>query len=94
MYNNKEKISANEINKYTFCNYQWYYERLYGSKNIRNEYKKRNESLNLISYTKIKLNKGVKFHNRYLLKRKILSILKSMFIIILIVLCSFIFLKL
>ena len=26
----RETISAHEINKYDYCPYQWYYERLYG----------------------------------------------------------------
>nr|WP_317359380.1 hypothetical protein [uncultured Tyzzerella sp.] len=39
MYNKDEKISASEINKYCYCQYSWYYERLYGKKHIRESYK-------------------------------------------------------
>lgn len=36
MFNDKKTITPNEINKFTYCPYQWYYERYYGSKGIRN----------------------------------------------------------
>ena len=39
MYNDSEKISANEINKYCYCQYSWYYGILYEQKNIRESYK-------------------------------------------------------
>lgn len=31
----KKPISASEINRYTYCPYQWYYERIYGTKELR-----------------------------------------------------------
>ena len=31
----RETISAHEINKYDYCPYQWYYERLYGRAELR-----------------------------------------------------------
>ena len=47
MYNDKETISANEINKFAYCPYQWYYERLYGRKKLRELELERNERLGL-----------------------------------------------
>lgn len=82
--NNSEKISANEINKYTFCPYQWYYERLYGTKYIRQKLKERNENLNLKDTNYSNFKKGLKFHNNYILKRKF-KILLKIFILILII---------
>ena len=34
----RETISAHEINKYDYCPYQWYYERLYGRAELRRLY--------------------------------------------------------
>lgn len=82
MYNESEKISASEINKYTFCPYQWYYERLYGSKYIRKKYNERNDALNLKDATLSNFTRGINFHNNYRLKRKIISIIKVMILLI------------
>ncbi|MDE6182043.1 MAG: PD-(D/E)XK nuclease family protein, partial [Eubacteriales bacterium] len=60
MHNDNEKISANEINKYSFCPYQWYYERLYGAKYIREKQKERNQALGLKDKTLSNFNKGIK----------------------------------
>ena len=38
----RETISAHEINKYDYCPYQWYYERLYGRAELRRLYTQRN----------------------------------------------------
>ena len=29
------KISANEINRFVYCPYQWYYRRYYGQKDLK-----------------------------------------------------------
>ena len=65
MKNNKETISANEINKYTYCPYQWYYERLYGRQYIRRKYKERNELYHLEDSVTSNFNKGLKYHKNY-----------------------------
>lgn len=31
----KETLSAHELNKYTYCPYQWYYEKKYGRAELR-----------------------------------------------------------
>ena len=43
----RETISAHEINKYDYCPYQWYYERLYGRAELRRLYTQRNARLHL-----------------------------------------------
>lgn len=43
MDNNKKTITPNEMNKYAYCSYQWYYERFYGGKKLRKLAAKRNE---------------------------------------------------
>ena len=32
------KISANEINRFAYCPYQWYYGRIYGQKVLKEKY--------------------------------------------------------
>lgn len=89
MYNDSEKISANEINKYTFCPYQWYYERLYGQKNIRQKYKQekpkkeKEEILKTQNKTLNNFSKGRNFHNNYRKKRMYILICKILLLIIL-----------
>ena len=43
MDNSSKTISAGEINKFVYCPYQWYYQRLYGNKKLRELVKIRNE---------------------------------------------------
>lgn len=91
MYNSDEKISANEINKYCYCEYSWYYERLYGRKYIRERYKKRSEGKNFQYKTINNFKRGVDFHDSFLDKRKnkliskilLLSLILFAFIILL-----------
>lgn len=82
MYNNDEKISASEINKYCYCEYSWYYERLYGKKYIRERYKERNEKLGITDGTTQNFKRGIEFHDKYLIKRKIRLITKLVLFIV------------
>lgn len=84
MYNNDEKISASEINKYCYCEYSWYYERLYGKKYIREKYKKRNEEIGFSYSTIDNFKKGIKFHDNFTFKRNFTIIFKSAILIIII----------
>ena len=70
MKNKKNTITPNEINKYLYCPYKWFYERYYGRKHIQALYKERNEKLNLEDKTKHNFNKGLKFHSNYFEKVK------------------------
>lgn len=89
MYNNDEKISASEINKYCYCQYSWYYERLYGKKYIREVYKERNEKLGLTDKTISNFKRGIDFHDKFLIGRKIRIIIR--FILFVIFISIFIF---
>lgn len=68
MENDSKTISANEINKYTYCSYQWYYERCYGTKKLRQLAKERNERLGLEDATTSNFHKGLRHHDRYHLR--------------------------
>ena len=64
--NNEEKgISANEINKYIYCPYQWYYERLYGAAHLRRLYKQRNEKLGLNDTLLSNFKSGLDYHANF-----------------------------
>ena len=47
MKKNKSTISANEINRFVYCNYQWYYGKIYGSARLRELVNERNKKLDL-----------------------------------------------
>lgn len=66
MYNDSERISAGEINKFTYCPYQWYYERLYGKKFIMQKVKELNPDY--ISYADNKFSRGNRFHKYFRIK--------------------------
>ena len=62
MKNGSTKISANEINRFIYCPYQWYYNRYYGAKVLNQKYK----ALDLKSNTyEGNFVKGQQFHRRY-----------------------------
>jgi len=64
--NNEDKaISANEINKYMYCPYQWYYERQYGAAHLRRLYKERNEKLGLSDTVMSNFKSGLDYHANY-----------------------------
>ncbi|WP_250277315.1 hypothetical protein [[Clostridium] colinum] len=90
MYNDNEKISASEINKYCYCEYSWYYERLYGKKYIREQYKKRNDNLDFTYKTIDNFKRGIEFHDSFLAKRKVKVIFKTLILIFFISLLLFI----
>ena len=48
----KETLSAHELNKYTYCPYQWYYEKTYGRAELRRMRKEYLEELGLEDSTK------------------------------------------
>lgn len=64
----RKTLSAHEISKYDYCPYQWYYERLYGRKELRRLYVERNARLHLEDSLASEFRKGEKYHRRsYLL---------------------------
>ena len=60
----RETISAHEINKYDYCPYQWYYERLYGRAELRRLYAQRNARLHLEDSMSANFRKGEGYHQR------------------------------
>lgn len=44
--NDTKTITPSEINRFSYCPYQWYYERVYGRKELRRLLTERNKWLN------------------------------------------------
>lgn len=63
-------ISANEINRFMYCPYQWYYKRHYGHKYLQEQYKAMglSSSNHENNYTK-GTNYHSTYHRRYRFKR-------------------------
>lgn len=99
MKNDKNTITANEINKFCYCPYQWYYGRIYGSKELQRLSRDKKKSLT-IKGTKVKDNgskrlsnfeRGRNYHQQdyeaYCLRvrrAKILAIVVAIFVMIVI----------
>ncbi len=79
------EISASEINKYMYCNYSWYYNKIYGQKYLASKRKELNELRGYTNTRKSNFAKGKAFHDSYyekkVFKRKLIR-----FIIILVIL--------
>lgn len=78
------KISANEINRFTYCPYQWYYGRVYGQKALKEKYM----ALERKSVPhEGNFKKGIKFHEnyykRYRWKRRIEWVIMLVFALLL-----------
>lgn len=80
MHNDSTRISANEINRYVYCHYQWYYRRLYGDAYLTKQRKERNQALGIKrdprTHAFVKGNKfHLKYHRRYKIKNTFYLIL-------------------
>lgn len=76
----KVKISANEINRFVYCPYQWYYGKVYGQKTLREKYKalphkKSKHESNFV--------RGLKFHKNYYRLYRVRLWLKRIMVLIL-----------
>lgn len=61
----KKNTSAGEINKFTYCPHQWYYERVYGQKALREMYRLMNPDTAKAVLENPNIKRGRKFHRRY-----------------------------
>ena len=78
----RKTLSAHEISKYDYCPYQWYYERLYGRKELRRLYVERNTRLNLEDSLASEFRKGEKYHRRSYLLLKFKRMLWKLVVIL------------
>jgi hypothetical protein len=91
MNNDKKTISASEINRYVYCPFQWYYERLYGRKFLREKLRERNQALHLTDTAASNFKKGLQFHRRYLLAARLRFAVKAVLLAALIGLAVYLY---
>ncbi|MCI1930596.1 MAG: helix-turn-helix domain-containing protein [Clostridia bacterium] len=91
----KHTVTANEINKFCYCPYQWYYERVYGRKELSLMKKELNSELGLTDSRLSNFKKGSEFHSRVKFNRwlKVKKIALILFIILLIAIGVYIRMK-
>lgn len=79
------KISANEINRFTYCPYQWYYGKVYGQKALREKYLALDRSE---TPEEGNFKKGLSFHKKYYktyrLRKRLECIIVLLFILLLV----------
>ena len=78
----RKTLSAHEISKYDYCPYQWYYERLYGRKELRRLYVERNERLKLEDSLASQFLKGEKYHRRSYILLKFRRMLRKLVVLL------------
>ncbi len=65
MKKDDDYITPNEINKYSYCPYQWYYEKIYGIKQLRARKRQLNEQMGYTDSSKSNFARGIAFHNNH-----------------------------
>ena len=62
MDKDRHTIAATELSKFDYCPYQWYYERLYGRKQLSAFAAERNRRLGRTDSRQSNFNRGNEFH--------------------------------
>lgn len=78
----RKTISAHELNKYAYCPYQWYYERLYGRKELRKRYQERNERLGLTDSMESRFRRGEEYHKKSYFLLRVKRIFRRLMILL------------
>lgn len=76
------KISANEINRFTYCPYQWYYGKIYGQKALKEKYQALDRKT---SQHEGNFKKGLHFHKQYYDQYRIKRTMQILLIILIII---------
>ncbi len=91
LFDGKRTVTANEINKYCYCPYQWYYERLYGRKELRKLVAERNERLGITDSRLSNFASGLEYHSH--VKFRTVNIFKLISVAAVVVVLILIFMK-
>lgn len=82
--NDSEWISASDINKYSYCPYQWYYERKYGQREIARLAREAAEASGKEFVSGGRMELGISYHQRHFSRlravRRALSVFISLII--------------
>lgn len=71
--------SATDISKFTYCNYSWYYEYVYGAKHLRELLKQQSPNYNIQEGN---FARGLAYHDKFYKKQKIKQLIISILIIL------------
>lgn len=91
LFDGKRTVTANEINKYCYCPYQWYYERLYGRKELRKLVAERNERLGITDNRLSNFASGLDYHSH--VRFRTVNVFKLILTLAVIVVLILIFMK-
>lgn len=91
LFDGKRTVTANEINKYCYCPYQWYYERLYGRKELRKLAAERNERLGITDSRLSNFASGLDYHSH--VRFRTVNVFKLILTLAVIVVLILIFMK-
>jgi len=68
---NDKTISANEINRYLYCNYQWYYERKHGAAELRRQKSEYLQEMGIMPNKASPIQRGLAFHAKFGRRRRL-----------------------
>jgi hypothetical protein len=77
----EKKISATEVNKFCYCRLQWYYERLYGARQLSEWRKERNAEMGWTAESESAFERGRKFHDGYTRRHAVRLLLRRVAIV-------------
>ncbi|MEG0353192.1 MAG: hypothetical protein RSD26_08995 [Cellulosilyticaceae bacterium] len=78
MKNSKTRISANEINRFVYCPYQWYYKRYYGTTTLNQKYK---ELEIASSQHESHFVKGLNHHKKYYFQYRVKKFIQILIVL-------------
>lgn len=73
-------ISASEVNRFTYCQYQWYYERLYGRTELHRLYREKNQEAGYQNKTDGNFKRGRDYHKMEYARYKRKQVIKAVFL--------------
>ncbi|MFI3175300.1 MAG: hypothetical protein R3Y53_08935 [Bacillota bacterium] len=91
----KKAISASEINRFAYCPYQWYYERIYGKKELLRLRRERLDALGVKPSGNNRLKEGIRYHDKHYVRMQRQDFLQKVlfFIVVIGIMVSFFYLK-
>jgi hypothetical protein len=76
-------VSANDINRFMYCPYQWYYKKYYGAAELQKKYQAlKNPKSNHPNH----LTRGNKHHKNYYIRYRLARFLKGIGLLLLLIL--------
>ncbi len=91
----KKPISASEINRFAYCPYQWYYERVYGKKELLRLRREHLDELGIPRTGESRLKEGIRYHDKHYLRMQRRDFLQKIlfFAVVILVIALFLYFK-